>query len=448
MNIERKELGKLHEAITIKMDKNDYNEPIEKSLRNLRKNVQIRGFRTGTAPMELISKLYRKSILVEEVDKLIQEKISAYIKDNNIQTLGSPVLTENNLNIIANEDEPQLEVTFEVGIKPEIQLNLSKDDEVTFYKINIDEKRINQYLNYYKRAYGTDEKVELSDENSTLKGVIFSYNDDGSQHIYNKEGIITISDIIDEEQKKSFIEKKVGDQITFMAEKIFPNKKNIASLLLIDENEVQTNLSLTITINQITHFVDAEFNQELWNKIYGENIVTSYEQFIEKIKSEIELENLNDSEYLLQKDVLKTLKEKTIVALPEEFLKKQWKIYSNDQKLTDEEIESKFPEYVDMYREQIIYQYIRETQNIIITNEDMMKGAKKITAIKFRLYGINNLNDDYLNELAPTVLQNEKERDQIMDMMLLEKITNFVKELITIKEQEISSDDLMKIYES
>ncbi|NSW44627.1 MAG: hypothetical protein HPY79_02205 [Bacteroidales bacterium] len=441
MNVEKKEIGNLHEAVTIIIEKNDYQENVEKSLKNLRKQVQIKGFRPGNVPMPIVSKLYRKSVLVDEVEKIIQEKISEHLKENNLDVLGTPIVTESNFNSISEDENPTFKVTFEYGIKPEINIKLSKKDKVPFYKITVDQDSINEYLNYYKRTYGQQVDSAEVGENSSIEGKIFEK--DNPEHVFNEQGAILVSMIQNEKIKKSFIGKKVGDIVSFDASKTFTNKKDLALLLKLKEEELAENLKLSIEIKKITDFKEAEFNQELWDKIYGKDVVTTYEQFIEKITKEIEEQRKIESEYKLHADLKNKLLSKTQIDLPEEFLKKQL-LQNAKEKITDEILEKEFPFYLNAVKEQLIYAHLQKEYKIEITNEDMLEGAKKIVINQFRQYGLYQLPDEYLNQLAPKVLENQKEADRIFEMKLDEKIIEIVKSLVTLEEKEITLEDFIK----
>ncbi|HOU97887.1 MAG TPA: trigger factor [Bacteroidales bacterium] len=441
MNIEKKELSHLHEAVTIVLEKQDYQEAVDKSLKNLRKQVQIKGFRPGNVPMPIVTKLYRKSVVVDEVEKIIQNKITNYLKENNLDVLGTPIITENNFDSITETEEPTFKITFEYGIKPEINIKLSKKDKVPYYNIKVDENSINEYLNYYKRTYGENIDSEEVGENSTIQGKIFPK--DNPEQIYNENGTILVSMIKTEKIKKSFIGKKKGDIVSFDAEKAMPNKKDLALLLQLKEEELPENLKLSIEITKITDFKEAELNQELWNKIYGQDQVTSYEQFIEKITKEIEEQRKSESEYKLHNDLKNKLLSKAQLDLPEEFLKKQLKQNAKEE-ITDEVIQNEFPLYLNAVKEQLIYAHLQKEHGIKITEEDMIDGAKKIVINQFRQYGLYQLPEEYINELAPKVLKNEKEADRIFEMKLDEKIIEIVKSLVTLDEQEIEFEDFVK----
>ncbi len=442
MNIERKEIGKLHEAITITLEKQDYIEQVEKSLKNIRRQVQIKGFRPGMAPMPLVSKLYRKSVVLDEVEKMIQQKLSEYMQEQKIDSLGMPILSENNFDSIEQEENPSFSITFELGIRPAVDIKLSKRDKVPVYKIEVDENSVNEYLNYYKRTYGQDVEVEEVSEESMVKGIIFD-EQTSLENPINPEGVILISVIQDKKIKKQFIGRKVDDIVTFDAKKAFPNAKDLALLLNKKEDELPEEITLSIQIKSIKDFKEAELNQELWNKIYGENVVNSYEEFVEKIKNEIAEQHKMESEYKLKLDLRKKLFSKVQVELPEDFLKKQLK-HNAKKEITDEQIEAEFSHYLEAVKEQLVYAAIQKEHNIQISDEDMLDGAKQIVQNQFRQYGIYQLPETYLNDLAPKVLKNEKEADRIFEMKLEEKIMDVVKNLVTLEEKEIGYEEFIK----
>ncbi|MCX7861767.1 MAG: trigger factor [Bacteroidales bacterium] len=441
MEIQRNEIGNLHEVISITLEKNDYIEQVEKSLRKLRQKVQIKGFRPGMAPMSLVSKLYKKSVILDEVEKLIQQRILDYIKEQNIDTLGTPILSENNFNAIDIEEEPTFKITFELGLRPKVDIKLTKKDKVTVYKIEVDEDSINKYLDYYKRTYGQDVDAEEVGENSIVKGEV--YDEKNPEEPLNTEGVILISVIQDKKIKKQFIGKKIEDMVVFDAIKAFPNKKDLALLINKKEEELPETLTLRYVIKSIKDFKEAELNQELWNKIYGENVVTSYDEFIEKIKQEIKEYRDQESQYKLRLDLKKKLLSKVQVELPEAFLKRQLKENSKKE-LSDEVIESEFPMYLDAIKEQLIYSAIQKEHNIQVSEDDMLDGAREIVKNQFKQYGIYNLPENYVSDLAPKVLKNEKEANRIFEMKLEDKILEVVKNLITLEEKEIAYEDFIK----
>ncbi len=441
MEIQRNEIGNLHEAINITLERSDYMEQVEKSLRKIRQHAQINGFRPGKAPMALISKLYKKAVILDEVEKIIQQRIMDYIKEQNIDTLGTPILSENNFNAVDVEDEPTFKLTFELGIRPQVEIKLSKKDKVPVYKIQVDEDSVNKYLDYYKKIYGQNIDVEESTENSILKGEVYDNNDPST--MLNTDGVILLSVVQDKKIKKQFIGKKVGNEVIFDAFKAFPNKKDLSLLINKKEEELPESLTLRYIIKSINEFKEAELNQELWNKIYGENVVNSYEEFVDKIKQEIKAYRDEESQYKLKSDVRKKLLSKIQVDLPELFLKRQLKENSRKE-LSDEVIESEFPIYLEAVKEQLIYAAIQREHNIQVTEQDMLEGAKEVVKNQFKQYGIYSLPEEYVNNLASKVLKNEKEADRIYQAKLEEKILDVVKNLVTLEEKEISYEDFIK----
>ncbi len=442
MNIEKKELNPFHESITITLEHQDYSENVEKSLRQLRKKVVLKGFRPGNAPMSLVNKLYRKSVLFEEIEKLLQEKIMAYINENKIDTIGTPIVTENNLNEIELTENPTISVTFEYGLRPEVKINLNKRNKVNFYKIKVAQEDIDKYLDYYKKTYGQQVKKDEVTEKAIISGKVYETLENEEKKYYNENATIILSNIKKEKVKK-FIRKKVSDIIQVDPYMLFNEKKDVAFLLGMKEEELPEKLNvLNFEIKDITEFEEAEINQDLWDKIYGKDVVTSYEQFIEKIKKEIEKARLADSEYFLNLQLKDKLMEKTEIELPIEFLKKQLKHNYKDYK---EEDETYFGVYLNAVKEQLIYSFLQKQHDIKITPEDLLEGAKEVVIAQFKQYGIYQLPDTYLEEMAQKLLKNEKEADKIMERKLEQKIMEIAKSLVTLEEKEVTYEEFINI---
>lgn len=442
MNIEKKELNPFHESITITLEHQDYSENVEKSLRQLRKKVVLKGFRPGNAPMSLVNKLYRKSVLFEEIEKLLQEKIMAYINENKIDTIGTPIITENNLNEIEFTENPTISVTFEYGLRPEVKINLNKRNKVNFYKIKVAQEDIDKYLDYYKKTYGQQVKKDEVTEKAIISGKVYETPENEEKKYYNENATIVLSNIKKEKVKK-FIGKKVGDIIQVDPYKLFNEKKDVAFLLGMKEEELPEKLNvLNFEITDITEFEEAEINQDLWDKIYGKDVVTSYDQFIEKIREEIEKARLADSEYFLNLQLKDKLIEKSEIELPIEFLKKQLKHNYKDFK---EEDKTYFDVYLNAIKEQLIYSFLQKQHDIKITPEDLLEGAKEVVIAQFKQYGIYQLPDNYLEEMAQKLLKNEKEADKIMERKLEQKIIEIAKSLVTLEEKEVTYEEFINI---
>ncbi len=444
MNITKNNVDALNAIINVKIEKTDYEEKLEKALRELRKKVSIKGFRPGMVPAGLIKKMYGKSALVEEVNKILSDSLWNYIIDNKIHILGEPLPLSNNLNDLELDSLPEFEFSFEIGIAPEINIDFSKNDNIDSYAISIDDETFNNYRNYYARTYGTYVPVDESGDNSVLNGKLVQTGDI-NEAITNNDVKILVSMVKDEELKPQFIGKKVGETIHFDIKKAFVEDVEIAGLLNKKKEELNLISNLfEFTINEITNFVEAESNQELWDKVYGKDTVTSEEQYHEKIKEDIAVNYKAESDYKLTRDIRSRMLGKASFELPDTFLKK-WLKTTNQKEITDEILEKEYPIFKEDIRWQLVKDNFIKKHDLKVTEDDVKELAKQVALAQFRQYGINNVPDEHLDEMAGRILSNEKEKKRLEEKKIEDKVIEFVKESINLEIKEISPEEFRKL---
>ena len=434
----------LNAIINVKIEKADYEEKLEKALRELRKKVSIKGFRPGMVPAGLVKKMYGKSALVEEVNKILSDSLWNYIMENKIHILGEPLPISNNLNDIELDSLPEFEFSFEIGMAPEIDIEFSKTDTLASYSISVDDETFNNYKNYYARQYGIYVPVDESGDNSVLKGSLVQTGD-VTEAISNDEAKILVSMVKNEEIKAQFIGKKVNETVNFDIRKAFVEDVEIAGLLNKKKEELNLTSNLfTFTISEITNFVEAESNQELWDKIYGKDVVTSEEQYIEKIREDIAVNYRAESDYKLTKDIRSKMLDKATFELPDEFLKK-WLKTTNQKEITDEILEKEYPIFKEDIRWQLVKDSFIKKHDLKVTDDDVKELAKQVALAQFRQYGINNLPEEHLTEMAGRILSNEKEKKRLEEKKIEDKVIEFVKESINLETKEISPEEFHKL---
>jgi trigger factor len=447
MNITKTNVDALNAVLEVKIEKADYEENVEKALRELRRKATVKGFRPGMVPTGLVKKMYGKGTLVEEVNKILSNSLWNFISENKIHILGEPLPKDNNLNKVDLESQPEFNFSFEIGIAPEIDITFSKSDKVNQYNISIDEETLNNYKKYYARTYGKSVVVEKSEENSILKGTLVQVNEKSEtiEPIVNNEAKLLISIIKDEKIKASLTGKKLNDIINFDIKKAFPNDDEIAGLLNVKkENLVLTSTIFDFTVNEITNFVEAENNQELWDNIYGKDTITSEEQYLEKIKEDIELNYKAESDHKLNSDIRTKLLEKATFELPNEFLKK-WIKSTSEKEVTDEILEKEYPMFMNDIKWQLVKENFITKHNLKITPEDVNDLAKQVALAQFRQYGINSVPDEHLEEMAGRILKNEKEKKRLEEKKIEDKVIEFVKESINLEIKDITPEDFRKL---
>jgi len=444
MNITRENIDNLNAILKVEVRKSDYEENVEKVLREYRRNANMKGFRPGMVPIGLIRKLYGTAAKVDEINKLVAENLYKYIKDENIQILGDPVPSEKQDESMNFETGEDFNFTFEIGLAPEFELKLGKKNKVTYYEIIIDEKIRNDYVNNYTRRYGRYVNAELSEETDMLKGRIEPADEMAR---FSADNVLLAIDIIkDEEIKKEFLGKKPGDSIIFDLKKAYPNVNEIATMLRISKDQAaKVEGTYKFTIEEIMRFQPAEIGKELFDQIYGEDVIKTEEEFYAKIDEEISASLANESNYKLSLDLKKLALEKTKFDLPEEFLKKWLKRVN--EKATGEQIEKEFDTFKEDLKWQLIRKKIAQDYDIKVTEEEMRKEAENITRYQFNQYGLFYATDEQISKFADEMLKKEDDARRIADRILEEKAIEKLKELVTIETKKVTAEEFNKLFE-
>ncbi|MCX6261405.1 MAG: trigger factor family protein, partial [Bacteroidia bacterium] len=291
MNITRESIDDLIAVLKIQVEKADYDGNVEKVLRDYRKKANIKGFRPGMVPIGLIKKMYGKAVQIDEINKVVTENIQKYLTDEKIEILGDPLPKIDDNEKIDFDTQESFTFSFDLGLAPSFETKLSKKNKVTYYEIAADDKMKNDYLDNYTRRYGKFEKADISEEKDILKGKIEALDEKGNpllEGILADDTTLSIEVIKDKKVKKQFIGRAEKDSIDFDLRKAFPNDNEIAGLLKKQKEEVgKVEGDFRFTINEISRFRPAEINQELFDRIYGENIIHSEEEFRNRINEEI-----------------------------------------------------------------------------------------------------------------------------------------------------------------
>lgn len=449
MNITRENIDDLNAVLKVEISKPDYEEKVETVLKDYRKKANIKGFRPGMVPIGLVRKMYGKAVQVDEINKLVTESIQKYLSDEKIEILGDPLPKPEENEKINFDTQEDFKFTFELGLTPPVELKLSKKNKVNFHEIIIDEKMRNDYLSNYTRRYGELRQAESIEDKDVVKGRIEAVDGDGNPFPEGplvEDTSMGIDIIKDEDVKKQFIGKTVNDTVDFDIKKAFPNDSEVAGILRKKKEEVE-NISgnFRFTIGEISRFHPAEVGKELFDKIYGEGIVNSEEEFMKKLEEEIALNLKRESDYKLMIDIKALALEKTEFSLPEEFLKK-WLLRVNEN-TTSEQIESEFDNFKKDLKWQLIRNKIARENEVKISEEELIKEAENITRYQFQQYGLFYVTDEQLNNYAKETLKREDDAKRIADKILEEKIIVILKEMLKIENKSISVEDFNKLFE-
>lgn len=448
MNIVRKDIDSSNAVLTLSIEKADYAEKVEKTLRDYRKKANVPGFRPGMVPVGLLKKMYGKSIMAEEINKIISDELFGYIRENNINILGEPLPSDDDKDIDFGTQE-NFEFSFDLGLAPEFEVELTGKDKVDYYNIAVSEEMIENQVKSYTSRFGKYTQEEEVVEKDMVKGELLELadgkvNEDGHKI---SDAVLTPAYMKDEEIKAKFVGAKKGDVIVFNPMKAFENEAEISSLLKISKDEAKHITSdFQITIDGITRYVESEVNQELFDKVYGEGAVATEEEFRAKIKASIAENLVQDSEYKFGVDARDMLVKKfDSLVFPDAFLKR-WLLATN-KNLTAETLEEDFPKMIEDLKWQLIKDKLAKKNEVKVEAEDVDAYAKQVARAQFAQYGMVGLDDAILENYAKDMLKKEDTLKSIIDRVAENKILASVKTAVKLTEKEISIEDFNKLFE-
>lgn len=449
MNITRENIDDLNAVLKVEISKTDYEEKVENVLKDYRKKANIKGFRPGMVPIGLVRKMYGKAVQIDEINKVVTEGIQKYITDEKIEILGDPLPKTDEENNIDFDTQEDFTFSFELGLSPVFELNLSKKNKVNQYQIAIEDKMRNDYTENYTRRFGELRSAEETGEKDVIKGKLEAITESGE---LIPEGItvdttsLSIDIIKDDEIKKLFTGKGLNEYVDFDIRKAFPNDTEVAGLLHRKKEDTEgIEGNFRFTISEISRFHPAELGPELYNRIYGEGVVSTEEEFSKKIDEEISANLKRESDYRLMIDLKALAQEKTEFQLPEEFLKK-WLLRVND-KTTAEQIEKEFDSFRNDLKWQIIRNKVARDNEVKITEEELLKEAENITRLQFQQYGLFYATDEQISNYARETLKREDDAKRIADKIIEEKVIEIFKEMVKLEEKEVSLEEFNKLYE-
>ena len=450
MNVSLKNIDAVSGIVKLEIVKADYAEQVEKSLRNFRQKANVPGFRKGMVPMGMVKKMYGKHVLVEEVNKLVSENLFSYIRENKLNILGEPMPNESEQKPINFDTQEDFEFCFDVALAPEINITLSKSDKLPYYEVAIDDEMLNQQIDAYTANFGTYDKAEEVEEKDMVKGTVAEL-ENGSP----KEGGIVVEDAVlmpaymkDEAEKAKFVGAKVNSVVVFNPNKAYEGAEvEIASFLKVDKEAVAgITGDFSFEITEITRHQKAEMNQELFDKVFGEGVVTSEEEFKNKIKEALTDQFTPQSDYKFLLDAREVLVQKAGEMKFADDMLKRWLVAANEN-TTAEKVEEDFPKMIEDLKYQLIKENLVKSNNLKVDDADIEAFAKRVAQAQFAQYGMLSVPEDVLANYAKDMLKNKQTLQNIIDRAVEEKLAAWLKEQVELDVKEVSTEEFGKLFE-
>ena len=451
MNIQFENPDKVNGLMTLTIEKADYEEKVEKALKNYRKRAQIPGFRPGMAPMSMIKRQYGMSVKVDEVNRLLGEKLYEYIRENKIQMLGEPLPNEEKQKPLDFEGDGPLEFVFDIAVAPEFKAELTNKDKVDYYHIEVDDKLIDRQVQMYQSRGGQYEKVETYQSRDMLKGDLRELDAEGN----TKEDGITVSEAIMmpeyikvDDQKKLFDGCKLGDIITFNPKKAYPdNDSEVAALLKLKKEDVaELTADFSYQVTEISRFVPAAVDQKLFDQVFGEGAVKDEKEFRQKIADSLKPQLIIDSDYKFLQDVRAYVEKKVgKLEFPEALLKRM--MLNNNKDKGADYVEKNFEGSIRELEWHLIKEQLVATNEIKIEDADVKSVAKEAARVQFAQYGMTDVPEEYLDNYAEETLKKRENVDGLVDRAIDIKLTEQLKKVVKLNEKKVTLDEFNKMME-
>lgn len=443
MNITLDKQSATDGLIKVQLSATDYQPKVDEKLKDYARKANIKGFRQGKVPTGVIKKMFGKSILVEEVNHIVSHSVSDYIRDQKLRILGDPMPNQDKGFAIDWDNQKDFEFEFQIGLVEDFQVDLSKNVTVNEHKIAVDQNVIDETLEDLKTRFGNTTYPEVSEIEHNLYGEITSPPETES-----KGSFISISKVAKKEQKK-FIGLKKEDVVEFDIEKAFDDKKAIAQVLNVTEEDTESAKgTYSFKVTSISKVEPATINQEFFDKVFGTDTVKTEEEFIEKIKSTISENYDRETDHLLDHEIQHYYVDHTNINMPDHFLK-NWLINSSNGQVTEEVLEKEFNAYKESLKWDLIKNKIAEDNEIKVESDEVREKAKQFIMDQFGGPAIAAQLGDKLNDIANNYLSGQDGKGEnfmkIYNQLRHEKILKAIKEAITIKEKKVSLDEFKKV---
>ena len=439
---------KINGQLTMTIEPADYQEQVEKTLKNYRKKAQVPGFRPGMVPMGMIKKQYGTAVKVEEINKLMGEKLYGYIQENKIEMLGEPLPSEKQVPQDF-EKEGDLTFVFDIAVAPEFKIELTDKDKIDYYQIKVEDKLIDDQVQMYASQAGEFVKAETFSGNDTITGDMRELDADGN----TKEGGIAAEGamvmpayIKDEDQKKLFDGCKAGDIITFNPKKAYPdNDAEVAALLKVQKDDVKDlTADFSYQITEIRHFQPADVDQKLFDRVFGEGTVTDEKAFREKIAETIAPQLQQNSDYKFMLDLRQYAENKVgELTFPEALLKRV--MMQNNKDKGADFVEKNFEGSIKELKWHLIKQQLVAANNVKVEEADLKAVAKEAIRAQFAQYGMSNVPDDVLENYAAEQLKKRENIDNFVDRAVETKLTEALKNVVNLNQKEVTLEDFNKL---
>ena len=450
MNVSLKNIDAVSGIVKVEIVKADYADKVEKGLRNFRQKANVPGFRKGMVPMGMVKKMYGKSVLAEEVNKLVSEGLFGFIREKELNVLGEPLPNETEQKEINFDLQEDFEFCFDVALAPEINVELSKEDTLPYYQIAVTSEMVEKQIESYRANFGNYDKVEEVEEKDMVKGLVVEHEngEPKANGLVVENAVIMPLYIKDAEEKAKFMGAKNNSVVVFNPSKAYDGTEaEIAAFLKVEKDQVASYTGdFSFEIAEITRHKEAELNEELFTRVFGEGVVSTAEEFTNKIKESLAEQFAPESDFKFLSDAKDLLVAKAgELAFPEAILKRF--MLAQDERKTAESIDEDFPKVIEDLKFHLIKEKLVKENDLKVEEADITAFGKRVAKAQFAQYGMISVPEDVLDNYAKDMLKNKETLRNVIDRAVEEKLSSWLKEQVKLDVKEVSAEDFGKLAE-
>lgn len=450
MNVSFEKVDKVNALLTIQIEKADYEKKVSAALKDFRKKASLPGFRPGMVPTSLLKKRFGTEILAEQVNKILGEEVYKYIREQKINILGEPLPNEDKQEPVDFVNKEDFTFVFDVAFAPEFDAKISDKDTLDYYQIEVTDEMVNSQVESYAQRGGQYNKVEEYKEGDMVKGILAQLDAEGNvlEGGIQVEGAVMLPNYMkNEDEKAKFNGTKVNDVLVINPAKAYENNDvELSSLLKISKEEAaEMKSDFSYQVTEITRYEASAINQELFDKMLGEGVVSSEEEFRAYIKKQLEDQFANDSQYKLILDLRSYLTERIgKLEYPEATLKRIMSL--NNQDKDADFIEKNFAPSLEELTWHLIKEQLSEQLEIKVEEADILESAKIATRLQFAQYGMMNIPEDMLLNYAKEMMKNKQQVENMVARTIENKIADKAMEVVTLNRKTVSLDEFNKMF--
>lgn len=436
MNITKEQIDDLNAVVKVAITKEDYQDKVDTILKDYRKQANIPGFRKGQVPMGLIKKQYGKAVLVDEVNKLLQDNLNKYLTEEKLDVLGNPLPKQQDN---FDWDKEELDFEFELGLAPAFEVSLKTKKAITHYKIVADKKMISEQVERIQKQYGKLTNKDVVGKNDEVSGTFLNETEE-----IDNQTLLELDKLKSKKAIEGLVGKKVGDTVTLKTKGLLKEDNLLASTLGITADKaLKLNIEVAFTISEINEREPAPLNQELFDKLFGKDDIRTEKELRARIGEDSEKQFEQQADQKLLNDVTEYFIENIKFELPAGFLTK-WIQVTGEKELSEEEATEEFKKSEKGLRYQLIEGKIISENNLQVQFDELKEFAKGFIKSQMAQFGQLDPQEEELDNIAARVLGNQDEVKRLSEQLMSQKLLNVYKEKANLKAKEVTYENFVK----